>query len=797
MTNKGVVILLFVFICSISYAQDIKISGYVRNSDKEPLTNVVISSVNNAEKRASTDSKGYYQISVPQGDSIRLTFSNLNYLTIEYVFPPIKQNMEMNIVMLKDVAVSGERKHIVNISVDDFSKRRSYLLDSSIESLVSTYSGVSTTNELSSQYLVRGGSFDENIVYVNGVEIYRPLLVRSGQQEGLSFINPNMVQNVAFSTGGYNAEYGDKMSSVLDITYKRPTLFEGSVSGSLFGGSAYIGNSSNRFSQMTGVRYKTTQALLGTTDTDAEYKPSFTDVQTYMTYQIASGWDVNFLGNYSHNKYQFTPKSRDTKFGTMSMMRQYSVMFDGWENDRFITYTAALSLSGKISDNVKLGLSASTFSSDEQEYYDIQGQYRLTELTIDENGDVTQDNNQLLGIGTYLEHARNRLESNVYSVSHTGEYKLKNNEIKWGIAYQREIITDKLKEWEMRDSAGYSLPYSGTVVNVFSNVKANNEIESNRFSGYLQDRLLMRSDLGLFILNAGLRASYWDFNEEFIVSPRVALHFVPERNENLIFRLATGVYYQAPFYKEFQQVVNTPSKSEVVLNRNIHSPKSIHVVLGSDYDFTVNTSPFRFTTELYYKHLTDIIPYTINNVKIRYSGENEGSGYIAGMDMRLYGEFVKGATSWISLSLMKTKQKVDGYKMPLPTDQQYNISVFFQDYFPGYERLKMNLKGHLSQGLPISAPNKSFEQGYFRSPAYKRVDIGFSWELLGEGYAIRERNSFLRTFRSIWLGLDIFNLFDIKNVNTYYWIADAHNNQYAVPNYLTGRQLNVKFVADF
>lgn len=796
MINRSFFILIFVCICSIAVAQqEVRVSGYIRNSDREPLVNISVS-VNKAVQNY-TDSKGYYQINVQKNDSVRIEFSYAGYLTYEYAFPPIKQDLEMNIVMLKDVAVSGERKRVVNMVIDDFSARRDYLLDGGVESLIATYSGVSTTNELSSQYFVRGGSFDENIIYVNGIEVYRPLLIRSGQQEGLSFINPNMVRNVAFSTGGYNAEYGDKMSSVLDITYKNPSKIEGSVAGSILGGSVYVGNSSGRFSQMTGIRYKTNKALVGTMDTDAEYNPSFTDVQSYMNYKLSSRWALSFLGNYSHNKYQFTPISRETKFGTIDMLRQYDVVFKGWEDDRFITYLGALSLKGKVSDRVDVGLSVSTFSSDEQEYYDIQGSYRLTELIVDEYNKPIKDDAQLLGVGTYMEHARNKLKSNVYNVKHFGDYVLSNNVIKWGIDYQREIIDDKLKEWEMRDSAGYSLPHNGQKVNLFSSIKADNKIESNRYSGYLQDRLTISSNLGLFSFNIGLRASYWDFNDEFIVSPRVAVHFIPEKKDNLVFRLATGVYYQTPFYKEFQQIGNESSKSEVLLNKSIKSQRSIHFVLGNDYSFLTNSLPFKLTTEIYYKHLTDLIPYTINNVKVRYSGANEGEGYTMGVDLRLYGEFVKGTTSWISFSLMKTQQNVNDVKTPLPTDQGYNISMFFQDYFPGYERLKMNLKGHLSQGLPVSAPHTSFNKGYFRSPAYKRVDIGFSWELLGDNYPIKQQNSFLKSFKNIWLGLDIYNIFDIKNVNTYYWITDVHNNQYAVPNYLTGRQLNFKFLADF
>lgn len=803
MVRKSLILLSIILFSSAIFAQTVKITGIVRNSKNVPMEYVSISSKTNGQMGTWTNAEGKYSLQIASKDSTKLVFTYLGYQTIECTVPYLPYDVELNVIMyekskeLATVTVSGEQKRVVNMTVDDFSKRRAYLLDGGVETLIGTYSGVSTTNELSSQYFVRGGSFDENIIYVNNIEIYRPLLVRSAQQEGLSFINPNMVQNVAFSTGGYSAEYGDKMSSVLDISYKKPSTFEGSVNGSLLGGGAYIGNSSKRFSQMTSIRYKTTKALLNTMDTDAEYEPSFTDLQSYMTFNITPKWQASFLGNYSHNKYKFTPESRETTFGTLNMLRKYNVYLNGWEDDKFETYLAALTLEGKLKENLKVGLSGSTFASDEQENYDIQGSYRLTELILDGNGNSLA-NSPLLGVGTYMEHARNKLKSDVYNIKHFGEYDGKNNQVKWGISYQREKITDKIKEWEMRDSSGYSLPNTGETVNVFSNVKADNIINSNRFSGYIQDHFRIKSNFGLFVLNTGIRASYWDFNEEFIVSPRVSVHFIPDRNDKFIFRMASGVYYQTPFYKEFQQVVNIGNNSKVELNRNIKSQKSIHFVLGSDYSFkSTGQQPFKFTSEFYYKKLSDIIPYTINNVKVRYSGQNEGKGYIMGLDMRLYGEFVPGSTSWISFSLMKTEQDIHGVKVPLPTDQTYNFSIYFQDQFPGYERLKMNLKGHLSKGLPVSAPYKRLESGYFHTPAYKRVDVGFSWELLGEKYAIRKKNAALRTFRNIWLGMDILNIFDIKNVNTYYWITDVYNNQYAIPNYLTGRQVNVKLLADF
>lgn len=786
------------------YSQEERgIVGTITNTKGEPLEQVLVSQENTRNSTTSFDDGKYY-LTAFTGDSVKILFSLIGYKKHLYIIPKFTNGIELNVVLQEDenelgaVTIEGQRTITTVIErIDYLAVKRPSSPWGSVESLLATMGGVSSTNELSSQYSVRGGNFDENIVYVNGIEIYRPLLVRSAQQEGLSFVNPNMVQSVGFSAGGFSAEYGDKMSSVLDIKYKRPTTFEGAVSASMMGGDIYIGNSTKRFSQVTGIRYKTIRSLLSTTDTKAEYDPSFLDAQTYMTFDLSSKWEVNFLGNYSHNTYEFTPASRETTFGTLMAPKSFQVHFNGWEKDRFITYQAALTVKGNVSDNLTVGLTGSTFSSDEQERYDIEGRYELKETDI--TGD--SNNNSILGIGTYHEHARNKLESDVYKLSHFGNLRLDNHSIKWGLAIQKEKIKDKIKEWEMRDSAGYSLPSTGTEVNVFSNLKSDNKISPIRISGYLQDTYTFDTDKGFFILNVGVRTSYWDFNKETIISPRGVIAFVPHSTPNLSFRLAGGLYYQAPFYKELQQITDIEGNNVVALNKDIKSQKSVHVVLGSDFYFggntETNTPPFKLSGELYYKKLSDLIPYTINNVKIRYAGENIATGYTMGVDVKLYGEFIPGADSWISMSLMKSEQDIKGIKVPLPTDQRFNLALFYQDYFPGYERLKMSLRGLWSHGLPVSAPYKGYETGYFRTPAYKRVDIGFAWQILGEDFAIRHQNSFCKAFKNIWLGLDVFNIFDMQNTNTYYWVTDVHNTQYAVPNYLTGRQVNIKILAEF
>ncbi|WP_029901804.1 carboxypeptidase-like regulatory domain-containing protein [Prevotella sp. 10(H)] len=802
---KKYFLLLFLLISAYAFPQKVKIAGIVTDKENRPIEHVSVSQPNTTNGTL-TNRYGFYELEVMPDDSVKVVFSLIGYQKHQYIIPGLAKDYNLSITMqpadntLAPVTVEGERMITVVIGrIDYIATKRPSNPWNSIESLLATMGGVSSTNELSSQYSVRGGNFDENIVYVNGVEIYRPMLVRSAQQEGLSFINPNMVKTVSFSAGSFSAEYDDKMSSVLDITYKRPERFEGVFSAGLLGGEVYVGNSTERFSQITSVRYKTLRSLLSTGDTKADYDPSFLDFQTYITYKLSSRWEASFLGNYSYNKYEFTPKTRETSFGTLANARTFKVHFNGWENDKFLTYQGAFTLKGKVTDNLNLGLTASAFSSDEQERYDIEGRYLLEETNF------TGENESIgspLGIGTYMEHARNKLKSDVYTFSHFGDLKIDKNLLKWGFSFRKEKVEDKIKEWEMRDSAGYSLPSTGTDVNLFSNLRSDNRLNPSRISGFIQDTYTLNTDKGLFVLNAGLRGSYWTYNEEFIISSRGALAFVPAGLDNLSLRIAGGLYYQAPFYKELQRIVKDVNGNNVIEpNKDIKSQKSVQIVLGADYYFGRDDErgipPFKLSGEIYYKKLSDLIPYTVNNVKIRYTGENSSKGYSMGADVKLYGEFIPGADSWISLSVMKTQQDIDGVKVPLPTDQRFNLALFYQDYFPGYERLKMSLRGLWSQGLPVSAPYKGYETGYFRTPNYKRIDIGFSWLVLGEDFAIRNTNSFCRAFKNIWLSLDAFNIFDMQNTNTYYWITDVHNQHYAVPNYLTGRQMNVRLLAEF
>jgi hypothetical protein len=781
----------------------VKIYGNVRDADGHPIELVNVR-VKGTVVGTATNANGFYSLSFNKNDSVTLVFSCLGYHTAERVFPEVVQDMRVNVKMsdrsmeLGVVYVTAHRKQTDMMQSLD-PGRMKMLPDpsgGSIESLVVTYEGVSSSNELSSQYSVRGGSYDENIVYVNGLEVFRPLLIRTGQQEGLSFINPEMTEHVQFSAGGFEARYGDKMSSVLDIRYKKPKELEGSVSASLLGGSAYIGNDVGSFTQVTGIRYKTNRSLLGTLDTDAEYNPNYTDLQTYMTYRPAPKWEVDFLGNLSLNRYNFTPHSRYTKYGTARNPQELHINFNGKERDRFQTVYGATTLKYTHSEEVQYGFQASAFNSREEESYDISGTYLQNTA---EAGTTTESIISALRAASYHEHARNKLHANVANVGMFGSVKWNaSNTLKFGINSQYEHLMDRISEWNSRDSSGYSLPQTGASVNVMYNLFSDNDLESWRHSFYVQDVFKFRTNQGMFTVIGGVRGSYWDYNEEFIFSPRLSVGFIPNVEPNLVFRFATGLYYQPPFYKELRIIEGDASGNNLVkLNKDLRSQRSIHFILGGDYAFRASGRNYKLSTALYYKKLDDINPYTVDNVKIRYYGENCARGYVMGVDMKFFGEFVPGADSWLSVSLMRSSQTIhETLKVPMPNDPRYNLSLYFQDYFPGNKRAIIIVKGILSGGLPVTVPNNGWESYARRTPPYRRVDIGFSYQIAGGKDAIMDR-AFFRSLKNIWLGIDVFNLFGINNTNSYYWITDVYDQQHAVPNYLTGRQLNFRISVDF
>ena len=807
---------IFICIAGTVFSQEskrVRVYGNVRDAEGSPLELINVK-VKGSILGTVTNAAGYYSLMLNQGDSVTLVFSCIGFVTTQRVIPQLTDSIRINVPMtyssieLGDVVVRASRIQTDMMEALDAGKVKLSPDPSggSIESIVVTYAGVSSTNELSSQYSVRGGSYDENIIYVNGLEVFRPLLIRSGQQEGLSFINPEMTEKVQFSAGGFEARYGDKMSSVLDITYKKPKNFEGSVSGSLLGGSVYTGSSNGKFTQVTGLRYKTNRSLLGTLDTDAEYNPDYTDFQTYVTYQLSPKVEVDFLGNISLNNYNFKPHSRETSYGTAQNPRTFNVYFYGKERDRFQTSFGALTLKYSYSDDIQYGIQASAFNSREEESYDITGVYLQN---IAEAGTTTDEITSSLDVASYHEHARNKLNANVANIGVFGLVKLNaSNTLKLGFSSQYEHIIDRISEWESRDSSGYSLPQNGATVNVISNLYSDNSLESRRHSAYVQDIFKFRTGQGMFTIIGGFRGSYWDYNKEFIISPRLSAGFIPNAINGLVLRFATGLYYQPPFFKELRLIATDQNNNYILtLNKELKSQRSTHFILGGDYSFRTAGRNFKFSSELYYKKLDNINPYTVDNVKIRYYGWNCAKGHVKGIDLKFFGEFVPGTDSWLSVSLMRSQQIMDyvladiggnfrEISVPMPNDQLYNISLYFQDYFPGNKRAMINLKGLLSGGLPVTVPNQGWESYVRRTRPYRRVDLGFSYQIAGGQDAIMDR-PFFRQFKNIWLGVDAFNLFDISNSTSYYWITDVYNQQHAVPNYLTRRQLNFRLSFDF
>lgn len=739
-----------------------------------------------------TSLHGQYELRLLSADSVVVRFSMLGYRTKTRVLRKPKGTQTLQITLneqantLGEVTVAGQK--IQSSQTQEISTKPLRNLPTTtgnaVEELIQSQAGVSTHSELSSQYNVRGGSFDENSVYINSVEVYRPFLVRSGQQEGLSVINPDMVERIGFSTGGFEAKYGDKMSSALDITYRRPKRFEATAAASLLGGSAYVGFSNKRLAWANGVRYKTTKYLLGSLETKGEYKPNFLDYQTYLSYKPNKRWTVDFIGNISDNHYNFHPEDRETKFGTMESVRSFRVYFDGQEKDQFRTFFGTVGITRHLGDSTSVALLGSSFSTSERERYDIQGQYWLTQTETSEN----------LGVGTYFEHARNYLKAHVESVKLLLKHTAKQHNVEAGLTWKQEHIEENSVEYEMRDSAGYSVPHTGKDLYMIYSLRARNELNANRLETYVQDTWRFRSagEHTLFTLNYGLRFSHWNFNKESILSPRVSLGITPSFNHNVTLRFATGLYYQSPFFKELRDTSTVNGITRATLNRKIKSQRSIHFIAGMDYRFNMNNRPFKFTAELYYKLLGNVVPYSINNVKVVYYGSNEASGHAAGLDLKLFGEFVPGTDSWVTLSFMDTKMKLNGVKVPMPTDQRYALNLFFTDYFPGTTRWKMSLKLAYADGLPFSAPHRELETNTFRAAAYKRADIGMSYRVLDN-----ERRESKSIFRNIWLSLDCLNLLGINNVNSYYWVTDVTNQQYAVPNYLTGRQINARLLFEF
>jgi|TARA_B110000261_G_C13097831_1_gene362879 hypothetical protein len=813
---KKTLLLLFTLISFLEVVAQ-TINGTITDIENLPLDLVNIS-VQNKSNGVTSDIYGNFSIQISPNRSNIILFSFIGYQTEKIRIPMLKngQNYSLNVVLkpsntiLEDIIVKDKKSRKDNLS--RIKTKHVQVLpgnNGGIEAILKTLPGVSSANELSSQYSVRGGNFDENLVYVNGIEVYRPFLIHSGQQEGLSFINSDMVGSILFSAGGFAAKYGDKMSSVLDITYKKPKENKGSISLSLLGGSAhYQGVSKNqRLNYILGFRNKTNQYLLNSLDTEADYKPNFSDFQTYINYKLDSDWEISFLGNISKNEYLMKPKNRQTDFGTFNEALRLTIFFEGQESDQYETFFGAFSSKYNPNTNLQLQFTTSAFKTFEQENFDILGEYWLYQLDnnlgSDDFGDVAFDR----GVGKYINHARNSLDASVINFSHNGTLARNEIEVDWGIRVQKEEINDKISEWSLIDSAGYTLPHpqdsiglpsnSNQQITLFDVIKTDIQLSNWRNSGFIQ----FSKDYNNLTLNAGTRSSFWTFNKELLLSPRASIALAPLWKKDIVFRLATGVYYQAPFYRELRYPDGT-------LNNNIKSQKSIHYVFGTDYLFYQWGRPFKFITELYYKNLSNLIPYKVDNVRIQYLAENNSNGYASGIDFKINGEFVSGVESWASLSIMKTEEDIvgDSYEdingqliypgyIPRPTDQRVNFSLFFQDYIPGNLNYKMHLNMIYGSGLPFGPPKSEKFEDILRIPDYRRVDIGFSAILKSEGK--KSKIKFLNFLESAWISAEVFNLLDINNTVSYLWVTDVSSRQYAVPNYLTSRQLNFKLLLSF
>jgi len=814
--HKGFLISLFLLLSTSGYGQTI--NGIISDENNNILPSVNISVLGKSIGVIS-ESDGSYSLTIPANRSVVIGYSFIGFNIEKIRIPMLKkeQTYTLNIqlqsssTLLDDVIVTDQKSRKKSFSRIK-PKHVSVLPGNSggIEAILKTLPGVSSANELSSQYSVRGGNFDENLVYVNGIEVYRPFLVRSGQQEGLSFVNTDMVGSIQFSAGGFEAKYGDKMSSVLDIIYKRPRETAASLQLSMLGGSGHIEgtNKNGRLSYLIGARHKTSKYLFNSMDTKADYTPKFSDLQAFINYEINTDWQISFLGNISKNEYTMIPQNRDTDFGTINEALKLRIYFEGQEVDKYETFFGAISTTYQPSTELNLQFTTSAFKTFEQENFDILGEYWLYQLEnnlgSDEFGDVAFDR----GVGKYINHARNSLNARVLNFSHKGNYSKDIIKVDWGFRMQKEEIEDKISEWNLIDSAFFNFPHPlDSIGNPISNpnqqivmselLKTQINLSSYRNSGYMQ----VSKDIGNLNINAGTRGSYWTYNEELLLSPRASLAYAPIWENDVVFRAASGIYYQSPFYKELRTPVGT-------LNSNIKAQKSTHYVLAADYLFYKWGRPFKWITEVYYKDLENLIPYKVDNVRIQYLANDLSNGYATGIDLKINGEFVPGVESWASLSVMKTAEdivgdtKIDangntveaGY-IARPTDQRVNLSIFFQDYIPGNPRYKMHLNLIYGTGLPFGPPNGKKHQDILRIPDYRRVDIGFSAVLKAADKKSKLR--WLNTFNSIWVSAEVFNLLDINNTVSYLWVADVSGREYAVPNYLTSRQLNAKLIFTF
>jgi hypothetical protein len=856
MLKKLLLVFPLFFLCAFSFAQKTgTIKGVVTDSSGKGLEFISVVVEEDQNYNTTSDKNGAFELKVPANRKITLILSSLNTVPFKgriTVAPNevlvITQVVEVKQNVKPEVNVIGDKKDNSVGSVDIKNQTFIASVNESFESNLQFQGlGVSKTNELSSAYSVRGGNFDENLVYVNDFEVYRPFLIRSGQQEGLSFVNGNLVSSVKFTSGGFQAKYGDKMSSVLDVTYKRPTHFAGSVYGSLLGFGAHLEgcDKSKRFTFLVGVRQRLSQYVLRSLETKGEYSPNFLDAQLFLTYTSKNQkWGIDLISNYSRNQFIFKPVNRETSFGLLTDVKKLTVYFDGQEADKYQSLMNGLSLNWFPNENLRFKLLGSYYLNREKEAYDILGEYFLSQVESDLGKQNFGDILYNLGVGGLHDWARNTLNSDIYYAGTRGswfkEVNTARSELNWGLDYKREIIQDKISEWNQLDSTGHSLPYNFTTdynnpflidtnsyflsekngIGFDRILRSHFDLKSNRIAGFVQNSWRF-GDSSKFTFNYGVRFSYWDVNKEFIVTPRAQFSYKPKGKADIVITAAIGTYYQPPFYREMRDLDGN-------VNTSLKAQKSLHAVLGLNYAFKAWKRDFSFTTEAYYKYLWDLVPYKYDNVLIRYLGTNSSKGYAAGIDLRLNGELVEGAESWISMSVMKTAEDLTNDKytayydssgkqlayterniskivdssviypgyLPRPTDQRVNFAMFFQDYIPKFKFIKVHVSMVFGTGLPFGPPGRDKYKDVLRLPPYRRVDIGFSGQLWNPVWA-KKKNIFNQGLKGVWISLEVFNIFGITNTVSYLWVRDISNTQYAVPNYLSSRRINAKLVVNF
>ncbi len=825
---------------NFAFAQQVgMITGKVTDETNQPVELVNVS-IFGYPGGTTTAPDGSYSLQVPAAIPIKVVYSFVGYKTdTAYIRMNPGEKLRVNRMItsiatdLGSVVIEDKQIRKTNLTrIDPRTVNALPTASGGIEALLKTMPGVVSNNELSSQYSVRGGNFDENLVYVNDIEIYRPFLVRSGQQEGLSFLNSDLVSSVLFSAGGFEARYGDKLSSVLDIKYKRPTKFAATATASLLGASAHAEGASNdtRFTYLIGARYKTNQYLLSALETKGSYKPVFLDIQSMLTYKLNEKLELSVLGYVSSNTYNLIPESRQTNFGTLFTPLRLTIYFDGREADTYDSRMGAITLTHKPNKHLQVKWIASAYDSRETESFDILAQYYIALL---DNQPASNDSIEVVetkGVGGFFNHARNQLDMTVVNAENRYTYSKGNSYAMWGIKYQREMISDKISEWQLIDSAGFSIPNNpgipGEPGNLTDfvlnyNLKTSAVINSNRYTAFAQNTWTIDGDSTELAFTAGVRFQYWDYNKQFIASPRLSLSYKPRWERDIMLRFSAGYYYQPPFYRELRNLQGE-------INPDLKAQKSIQFVAGSDWNFMSWDRPFKFVTEVYYKHLTDLVPYQVDNVRIQYLGINGSKGYAYGIDMKVNGDFVKGVESWASLSYMRTAEDLyndeyteyynaegeviyigyttdavavdsaiisPGY-IPRPTDQRVTFGLFFQDFLPMNPTFKMNIGLYFGSGLPTGAPNTPLYTHTFRLPPYRRVDIGLSKQIIG-GEALQPKKGFFSGFKALWVTAEILNLLQVDNTISYTYVRDFNNNQYGVPNYLTPRQINIKIGAEF